>query len=55
MKARVPRPPRRNDSEQLPACLNLPDFNAAGSVRLVLLNDISHYQPLEIGADAMTV
>jgi hypothetical protein len=44
----------REDACVLPACLNLLDVNAAGSVRLGPLNDLSQYQPLEIGADAMT-
>jgi broad specificity phosphatase PhoE len=34
----------RDRLEQLPACLNLLDFNGPGNVRLVLLNDVSHYE-----------
>ncbi|HEY7190986.1 MAG TPA: histidine phosphatase family protein [Vicinamibacterales bacterium] len=30
--------------EQLPACLNLLEFTDTGNVRLVLLNDVSHYE-----------
>ena len=33
----------RDRIEQLPACLNLLDFNGPGLPRLVLLNDVSHY------------
>jgi broad specificity phosphatase PhoE len=33
----------RDRLEQLPACLNLLDFTSAGDARLVLLNDVSHY------------
>ena len=33
----------RDRIEQLPACLNLLEFNDEGKVRLVLLNDVSHY------------
>ena len=33
----------RDRIEQLPACLNLLDFKSLDDVRLVLLNDVSHY------------
>jgi broad specificity phosphatase PhoE len=33
----------RDRIEQLPACLNLLDFKSPGEARLVLLNDVSHY------------
>jgi probable phosphoglycerate mutase len=33
----------RDRIEQLPACLNLLDFKSPDHVRLVLLNDVSHY------------
>jgi probable phosphoglycerate mutase len=33
----------RDRIEQLPACLNLLDFKSPDDVRLVLLNDVSHY------------
>ena len=33
----------RDRIEQLPACLNLLDFKSPTDVRLVLLNDVSHY------------
>jgi broad specificity phosphatase PhoE len=33
----------RERIEQLPACLNLLDFKSPGEARLVLLNDVSHY------------
>jgi broad specificity phosphatase PhoE len=33
----------RDRLEQLPACLNLLDFTSATEARLVLLNDVSHY------------
>ena len=33
----------RDRIEQLPACLNLLDFKSPADVRLVLLNDVSHY------------
>ena len=33
----------RDRIEQLPACLNLLDFRGPGLPRLVLLNDVSHY------------
>jgi broad specificity phosphatase PhoE len=33
----------RDRIEQLPACLNLLDFKSPGQARLVLLNDVSHY------------
>jgi broad specificity phosphatase PhoE len=33
----------RDRLEQLPACLNIVDMDRAGSGRLTLLNDISHY------------
>jgi len=34
----------RDRLEQLPACLNLLEFTDSGGVRLVLLNDVSHYE-----------
>lgn len=34
----------RDRIEQLPACLNLLEFNEEGKARLVLLNDVSHYE-----------
>jgi probable phosphoglycerate mutase len=33
----------RDRIEQLPACLNLLDFKSPHQARLVLLNDVSHY------------
>jgi probable phosphoglycerate mutase len=33
----------RDRIEQLPGCLNLLDFKSAAETRLVLLNDVSHY------------
>jgi probable phosphoglycerate mutase len=33
----------RDRIEQLPACLNLLDFKSPDEARLVLLNDVSHY------------
>jgi len=40
----------RDRLEQLPACLNLLEFNDPGVVRLVLLNDVSHYSPTEVAS-----
>jgi broad specificity phosphatase PhoE len=40
----------RERLEQLPACLNLLEFNDPGGVRLVLLNDVSHYSPTEVAS-----
>ena len=40
----------RDRLEQLPACLNLLEFNETGQFRLLLLNDVSHYQPTEIAS-----
>ena len=44
----------RDRLDQLPACLNLLEFNDGGNVRLVLLNDISHYESVEIGSGMTT-
>jgi probable phosphoglycerate mutase len=38
----------RDRIEQLPACLNLLDFKQSEPVRLVLLNDVSHYDPVGV-------
>jgi broad specificity phosphatase PhoE len=38
----------RDRFDQLPACLNLLDFTGPGNVRLVLLNDVSHYEMVEV-------
>jgi broad specificity phosphatase PhoE len=40
----------RDRFDQLPACLNLLDFTGPGNVRLVLLNDVSHYEMVEVSA-----
>src|SRR5262245_6092910 len=40
----------RDRIEQLPACLNLLDFKSPDEVRLVLLNDVSHYDLARVHA-----
>jgi probable phosphoglycerate mutase len=40
----------RDRLEQLPACLNLIDFKTPTDVRLVLLNDVSHYDGVGLHA-----
>jgi len=40
----------RDRLEQLPACLNLLEFKDTTNVRLILLNDVSHYETTDVGS-----